>query len=225
MKLNEKILYYRKAAKLSQEELAARVGVSRQAVSKWELGDATPEVDKLLALAKAFGVTTDELLSDSEPAGAQTQAPPPREEGPVYTVPNTPAPDNFDKATGLIGRLIQRYGWLLGVRVALSGLGITVIGALARWGFGAMFGTANQMMGGFGGFGGFGGMGGWSYDGPPELEAEILGQLGIATASPVSGLERFFLGFGTVIIVIGVLTMIAGAVLAVYLYQKGNKKP
>ena len=38
MKLNEKILYYRKRAKLSQEELAARVGVSRQAVSKWELG-------------------------------------------------------------------------------------------------------------------------------------------------------------------------------------------
>ena len=38
MKLNEKILYYRKAAKLSQEELAAQVGVPRQAVSKWELG-------------------------------------------------------------------------------------------------------------------------------------------------------------------------------------------
>ncbi|MDE7003668.1 MAG: helix-turn-helix domain-containing protein, partial [Oscillospiraceae bacterium] len=67
MKLNEKILYYRKAAKLSQEELAAQVGVSRQAVSKWELGDATPEVDKLLLLARAFGVTTDELLSGDEP--------------------------------------------------------------------------------------------------------------------------------------------------------------
>ncbi|MDE6841813.1 MAG: helix-turn-helix domain-containing protein, partial [Oscillospiraceae bacterium] len=79
MKLNEKILYYRKAAKLSQEELAARVGVSRQAVSKWELGDATPEVDKLLALARAFGVTTDELLSEGEPAGAREQTPPPRE--------------------------------------------------------------------------------------------------------------------------------------------------
>ena len=38
MTLNEKIQYYRKKNKLSQEELAARVGVSRQAVSKWELG-------------------------------------------------------------------------------------------------------------------------------------------------------------------------------------------
>jgi Predicted transcriptional regulators len=38
MKLNEKIAWYRRERKLSQEELAARVGVSRQAVSKWELG-------------------------------------------------------------------------------------------------------------------------------------------------------------------------------------------
>ena len=45
--------------KLSQEELAARVGVSRQAVSKWELGEAAPDINKLLALARAFGVTTD----------------------------------------------------------------------------------------------------------------------------------------------------------------------
>ncbi len=38
MKLNEKIAYYRRAKRMSQEELAARAGVSRQAVSKWELG-------------------------------------------------------------------------------------------------------------------------------------------------------------------------------------------
>lgn len=62
MKLNEKILYYRKRAGLSQEALAAKVGVSRQAVSKWEVGDSVPELDKLVALAQAFGVTTDELL-------------------------------------------------------------------------------------------------------------------------------------------------------------------
>ena len=67
MKLNEKILYYRKAAKLSQEELAVQIGVSRQAVSKWELDAAMPEIDKLLALARIFGVTTDELLSEDDP--------------------------------------------------------------------------------------------------------------------------------------------------------------
>lgn len=223
MKLNEKILYYRRAAKLSQEELAARVGVSRQAVSKWELGDATPEVDKLLALARAFGVTTDELLSEADPAESREQTPPP-EEPPAYAAPNTPAEDTFDRATGLIGRLIQRYGWLFGVRVALSGLGVTVIGALARWGFGAMFGTAGQMMDGMGGFGGMGGVE-FSPGTPPEVQRQILEELGMASASPFGGLESFVLGFATVILVIGVLTMIAGAVLAAYLYQKGNKKP
>ena len=227
MKLNEKILYYRKAAKLSQEELADRVGVSRQAVSKWELGDATPEVDKLLALARAFGVTTDELLSGEGPAGAGEQAPPPRE-GPVHTAPAGEAGDRFDKAAGLIGRLIRRYGWLFGLRVALGGLGFTVIGALARWGFGAMFDTSSGMMSGFGGFDGFGGMGGieFSPNTPPELQQQILAQLGYAPASsPMGGIEGFFLGFATVILVIGVATMIAGTVLAVYLYRKGNQRP
>ena len=55
MKLNEKIAYYRRQGKLSQEELAARVGVSRQAVSKWELGEASPDIGRLMALAQAFG--------------------------------------------------------------------------------------------------------------------------------------------------------------------------
>ena len=65
MKLNEKIAYYRREKKLSQEELAAQVGVSRQAVSKWELGDASPDVNKLLALSKAFGISTDHLLDET----------------------------------------------------------------------------------------------------------------------------------------------------------------
>lgn len=228
MKLNEKIFYCRKAAKLSQEELAAQVGVSRQAVSKWELGDATPEVDKLLALARAFGVTTDELLSESEPAGASEQAPPPREEPPGYNLPNAPASGSFDKATGVIGRLAKRYGWLAGVYIALSGLGAAIIGVLARWGFGAIFDTSKDMMGSIGGFDGFGGMGGveFSPNTPPELQRQILEELGYApAASPLDGMERFALGFATVILVTGVLTMIAGAVLAAYLYQKGNKKP
>jgi len=67
MKLNEKILYYRKRAGLSQEALAAKIGVSRQAVSKWELGETTPDVEKLVLLAQSFGVTTDELLGMKEP--------------------------------------------------------------------------------------------------------------------------------------------------------------
>ena len=62
MKLNEKIAWYRRDRRLSQEELAARVGVSRQAVSKWELGEASPDGNKLQALARAFGLSTHPIL-------------------------------------------------------------------------------------------------------------------------------------------------------------------
>lgn len=64
MDLQNKIYSCRKNAGLSQEALAERIGVSRQAISKWETGEATPEVAKLLSLAKTFGVTTDWMLSD-----------------------------------------------------------------------------------------------------------------------------------------------------------------
>ena len=77
MPLNEKIQSLRRERGLSQEELAITLGVSRQAVSKWELGDATPDTDKVIALANYFGVTTDYLLRDLAPetAPAQQRAP------------------------------------------------------------------------------------------------------------------------------------------------------
>ena len=74
MKLNEKILYCRKKKGLSQEGLAEELGVSRQAVSKWETGDAVPEIGKLVSLAKTFEVTTDWLLSEEEPEDKQSES-------------------------------------------------------------------------------------------------------------------------------------------------------
>lgn len=55
MKLQEKIYYCRKKAGLSQEALAEKLGVSRQAISKWETGDAEPEISKLSLLAAVLG--------------------------------------------------------------------------------------------------------------------------------------------------------------------------
>lgn len=52
----------RKAAGLSQEALAAQLGVSRQAVSKWERSESSPDIDNLIALAALYGVSLDELL-------------------------------------------------------------------------------------------------------------------------------------------------------------------
>ena len=68
MKLHEKIYTLRKGQNLSQEALSEKLGVSRQSVSKWETGEATPEVSKLLALSELFGVTTDYLLKDDAEA-------------------------------------------------------------------------------------------------------------------------------------------------------------
>lgn len=73
MKLHEKIYTLRKQQNLSQEALAEKLGVSRQSVSKWETGEATPEVSKLLALSKIFSVTTDYLLNDEIEPPAETE--------------------------------------------------------------------------------------------------------------------------------------------------------
>lgn len=62
MQMAERLVARRKAAGYSQEALAAELGVSRQAVSKWERGEASPDTDNLIALAGLYGVTLDELL-------------------------------------------------------------------------------------------------------------------------------------------------------------------
>ena len=64
MKLSEKIVSLRKARNMSQEELAERLGVSRQAVSRWEVGSALPDASNILQLSKLFGVSADYLLND-----------------------------------------------------------------------------------------------------------------------------------------------------------------
>lgn len=76
MSLGEKIVELRKKRGLSQEDLAITLGVSRQAVSKWETGDSTPDTDKIVLLAEYFSVTTDWLLRDIQPpeATASTDA-------------------------------------------------------------------------------------------------------------------------------------------------------
>ena len=64
MKLSDKILNLRKQHGLSQEDLAEKLNVSRQAVSRWEVGSAQPDASNVLQLSKLFGVTADYLLND-----------------------------------------------------------------------------------------------------------------------------------------------------------------
>lgn len=64
MTFADKVLSLRKKAGLSQEELAEKLDVSRQAISRWEMGLAMPDASNLLQLSKLFGVTTDYLIND-----------------------------------------------------------------------------------------------------------------------------------------------------------------
>lgn len=66
MEFSEKLLTLRKAKDLTQEQLAEKLNVSRQSVSKWESGQAAPELDKIVAMSVVFDVTTDYLLKSSE---------------------------------------------------------------------------------------------------------------------------------------------------------------
>ena len=64
MTIGQKIMQLRNAADISQEQLAETLGVSRQSISKWEMDQALPQIDKVLQLAEIFRVSTDELLLD-----------------------------------------------------------------------------------------------------------------------------------------------------------------
>ena len=70
MTLGQRIQELRKQKGLSQEGLGEKLGVSRQAVSRWEMDGAVPEVDKLVAMAKLFGVSLDQLLTGEETEAA-----------------------------------------------------------------------------------------------------------------------------------------------------------
>ena len=77
MPFGQNVQRLRRAAGLSQEELAERLGVTRQAVSKWERDSAYPEMEKLARMSQLFGVTVEALLN-GDPAPAEARpAPPP----------------------------------------------------------------------------------------------------------------------------------------------------
>ena len=197
MTFAEKLILARKRLGLSQEALAEALGVSRQAVSKWETGEALPETGKLPALAKLLGVSIDELLSE-EPAEAQTQR----------TPQSGAAPDWIDQLPRLLGRFVRRWGWLYGVYVALGGLGILILGVIAKIISGQMVRSYAQSMAPWG----FAQQGGFTVEsgsldglfGPPQV------------FNPVGAVA-------TVMIVLGALGMVIGVVLALWLKRKQGK--
>ena len=65
------LTYLRKKRNMSQEQLAEVLGVTRQAVSKWEAGQSTPDVEKLVQLSELFQVPVDQMLKDIEEENRQ----------------------------------------------------------------------------------------------------------------------------------------------------------
>lgn len=70
MNMSDRIQYLRKQKGYSQEELADKVGVSRQAVSKWESEQSMPDLEKVIIMSELFEVTTDYILKGAEPVSA-----------------------------------------------------------------------------------------------------------------------------------------------------------
>ncbi|MFQ8602866.1 MAG: helix-turn-helix domain-containing protein [Anaerovoracaceae bacterium] len=73
MNMSDRIQYLRKTKGISQEELAYKVGVSRQAVSKWESEQSTPDLEKVIIMSDFFGVTTDYILKGIKPVSDKEQ--------------------------------------------------------------------------------------------------------------------------------------------------------
>lgn len=116
MTTGQKIQALRKGRGLTQEQLAARLGVSRQAVSRWELDETLPDTQNLLPLKEALGVSIDMLLDS-----AQDLEEPATQEGPAPGAASPPARPS-------LGALLKRRFWLLLLPVEL-----VLFVALAVW--------------------------------------------------------------------------------------------
>lgn len=197
MKLNEKIYLCRKRAALSQDALAERLGVSRQAISKWETGESVPDTGKLLPLANALGVSLDWLLSEDGPdeagagGGCDTGAPVQGTDGSGGTA-----------RTQAFRQGIKRWCWLAGVLLAACGAYLIYQAAMAKLAVSGLLSLVN--------------IDGGLTD-TTVLVNGVETPIGDLLANnPVSAIS-------TVWLVIGIVLVLAGAVLAVFLKKKVSK--
>ena len=204
MKFSEKIIWCRKKSGLSQEMLAEKVGVSRQAVSKWETGESEPEISKLKVLAEIFGVTVDWLLSESEEPYINEN------NSDVRIGESVPGRDDTylsaKVSTGFIKRLIRRYGWLAGVYIAVIGVIWAGMGALVKY-------ISGKMLSGF------------SSDFFNATSFPESSDFINAPSFPESEMNFFnpVDVFGSVFMAVVIIVACIGIILAVYLKKKGTK--
>ncbi len=75
MDIGEKLFELRKGKNLSQEEVAEKLNVTRQTVSKWETNQSTPDFDKIVPICELYGITTEELITGKKPEEVKTEEP------------------------------------------------------------------------------------------------------------------------------------------------------
>lgn len=206
MNLSQKIYDCRKKAGLSQEALAEKLGVSRQAISKWETGEATPEVGKLLLLANVFGVTTDWLLSEDEAQNTFEHHEYHEEEQNRNVLP-----DWIDTLPKTLGNLFKRFGWLLGVYVSVVGGIFAGMGALLRAMITRMISSSTDT---------FGDMFGGSV--LPGVGNSIVDMDSFLNSANEVMLNNPVYIMGNAVMWFGIIVMIIGVVIAVMLKRYGR---
>ena len=110
MELGKQIYELRKKANLSQEQLAEKVGVSRQTISKWELGETAPDIKQAQILSQVFGVSLDELTGNDTKEVIYEKV------------------SNTEKLAGLIIKIIKIWGIIILACLIIAVIGIILFG-------------------------------------------------------------------------------------------------
>ena len=114
MKFNEKMIMLRKQHNLSQEKVAEKLKVARQTVSKWELGETTPEMDKLIMISELYNITLDELVKEEN----------------QEKIVNDPNNTNSQKLAGMTIKILKGIGIFIIILVILY-VFLMIIGLIA----------------------------------------------------------------------------------------------
>ena len=130
MEFNNKLYELRKQKGFSQEELANRLNVSRQTVSKWEVGDSTPDMEKLVAMSDLFGISLDELVLDKSPEPAPVEQVPVKSE--LYSEIKTDIKEKVltDKNKKKVRKGLLVTGIVLGAIIAIDLISFVIYVAL-----------------------------------------------------------------------------------------------
>lgn len=216
MTMGQRIAQRRRQLGLSQEALADAVGVSRQAVSKWELDEAQPDATKIVLLAKTLEMTTDELLLGE----AEEEKPAPQ------SPPAAPRPDHI----GRLEKFVRKHGYKVGYVLIAWGLALLLFAGAGFLMFRGFFAAADESYREFSGFqsdifSGWSGQGGITFE-PADgvtltdeeialIERELAGQAGFSQTPVQVETHAFPVALQRAVYVVLALPAILGAALVV----------